>query len=141
MSVITYAIRSPDGKQQCVKTDLLNTLRFLFKSPDNWYVEEFFDGTISRGTPFVAEPDSREAIHQAIVLLEQPATPDGDTRLLALRLLLRKLGDAARAYWTRRSEEALALGFTSVDQMFEHQRWLDQNGSKEYKQWRANLAR
>lgn len=106
MSVISYAIRSPDGKQQVVKRELLHALRFLEKSPDGWYAEEFFDGTISRGFPLVAEPHSRPEMRKAITLLELPATSDpveDKDKTQMLHQLRKNLGELSRAYWVARS--------------------------------------
>lgn len=41
----------------------------------------------------------------------------------------------------QRMERALALGFHSIEEMDEHQRWLDQNGTPEYKRWIAGIRR
>lgn len=37
-------------------------------------------------------------------------------------------------------EQALALGFTSVAEMQDHQRWLEKNGTAEFRRWLARVS-
>lgn len=37
-------------------------------------------------------------------------------------------------------EQALALGFTSVAEMRDHQRWLEKNGTAEFRRWLARVS-
>lgn len=99
--MLCYSLRAPDNKQHRVFVNPKAALEFLVKCPAGWSLEEFFDGTISRGTFATRTEDNEETIRQAITLFGLPPTSDpvvGSNRTGLIRIILEKLGEQSRQY-------------------------------------------
>lgn len=110
MSVLCYSLFSPDNKQQKVTESLLVALQFLQKSPEGWGVEEFFDGTVSRGIVATRNetPGFDVAIARVIDLLEREAKGDAGLEI-EIRNARMGLGHSTRIY-AEKCEQAALLG-------------------------------
>lgn len=110
--ILCYSLRSPDNKQQRVFENPKAALEYLVKCPPGWSLEEFFDGTISRGTFATRTDDNEETLKQAITLYglcqlsghaEQGRHRDVDSavgreRHESLRIIMKQLGEQSRHY-------------------------------------------